>query len=100
MEKSEGRKSVSQARVENGMENPGLELMVIQYGGCCVALVAFSVSRSPERTAWLISYLPVLVGRWKSCAKKHTRGSDTGTQPGGWLGSFLSLEVRVLWIPA
>ncbi|EDL28103.1 mCG142628 [Mus musculus] len=27
MEKSEGRKSVSQARVENGMENPGLELM-------------------------------------------------------------------------
>lgn len=37
MEKSKGRKSVSQARVENGMENPGLELMVIHYGGCCVA---------------------------------------------------------------
>lgn len=30
MEKSEGRKSVFQATVENGMENPGLELMASQ----------------------------------------------------------------------
>lgn len=33
MEKSEGRKSASQDTSENGMENPGLELMVFQYGG-------------------------------------------------------------------
>lgn len=65
MEKAGGRGSVSQTTVENGIENPGLELMVIHIVGRNVALAAFLVCCFSDRAAWLILPLPVFIGKRK-----------------------------------
>lgn len=66
MEKAEGRGSVSQATMENGIENSGLELMVIHIVGCGVSLAAFLVCCLSDKAARLTSPLPVLIGKRKS----------------------------------
>lgn len=66
MEKAGGRGSVSQATAENGIENPGLELMVIHIVGCGVALAAFLICCLSDGAARLTSPLPVFIGKRES----------------------------------